>query len=176
MYGSNRPGRSWLSEIFGFDPTGLVHNPQSYGFEIERTDEGFRIEVPVAGFRPEEINVTVEDRQLTIEGRGERRRFTRTVVLPEEIDADSIQANVQHGLLTLTLPAPSEDAAAPDRHSRRRSGVEERVGNDRADRDHRTNRADRPDGAKRLGRGARRGHPPAQETPSSKQPRAVVYG
>ena len=104
MYGSNRPGRSWLSEIFGFDPTGLVHNPQAYGFEIERTDEGFRIEVPVPGFRPEEINVTVEDRQLTIEGRGERRRFTRTVVLPEEIDADSIQANVEHGLLTLTLP------------------------------------------------------------------------
>ena len=39
-----------------------------------------------------------------IEGRGERRRFTRTVVLPEEIDADKIDARVENGLLTLTLP------------------------------------------------------------------------
>ena len=58
----------------------------------------------VAGFRPEEINVTVEDRQLTIEGRAERRRFTRSLILPEEIDAEAIEAHVEHGMLTLTLP------------------------------------------------------------------------
>jgi HSP20 family protein len=104
MYGSSRQGRSWLSDIFGYDPTGLIQSPQAYGFEIERTDDGYRIEVPVAGFKPDEIHVTVEDRQLTIEGRSERRRFTRSVILPEEIDADNIQANVEHGLLTLTLP------------------------------------------------------------------------
>jgi HSP20 family protein len=105
MYGSSRQGsRSWLGDVFGFDPTTLLRNPEAYGFDIQRTDEGYRIEVPVAGFRPDEIHVTVEDRQLTIEGRGERRRFTRAIVLPDEIDAEKIDAHVEHGLLTLLLP------------------------------------------------------------------------
>lgn len=104
MYGSGRQGsRSWLSDIFGLDPVGGVR-PEAYGFEIERTDDGLRVEVPVAGFKPDEISVTVEDRQLTIEGRSERRRFTRTVVLPDEIDPERIDARVEHGMLTLRLP------------------------------------------------------------------------
>jgi HSP20 family protein len=103
MYGSSRQGsRSLLGDILGFDPTS--RGPEAYGLEIERTDNGYRIEVPVPGFRPEEIHVTVEDRQLTIEGRAERRRFTRAIVLPEEIDADKIEAHVEHGMLALTLP------------------------------------------------------------------------
>ena len=105
MYGSNRQGsRSWLGDLLGFDPTTLNRSQDAYGFDIERTDDGYRIEVPVAGFRPDDINVTVEDRVLTIEGRGERRRFARTVVLPDEIDAERIDAHVEHGLLTLVLP------------------------------------------------------------------------
>jgi HSP20 family protein len=104
MYGSNRQSsRSWLGDILGFDPTSASRNQDAYGFDIERTDDGFRIEVPVAGFRPEDINVTVEDRVLTIEGRGERRRFARTVTLPDEIDTERIDAHVEHGLLTLVL-------------------------------------------------------------------------
>jgi HSP20 family protein len=105
MYSSNRQGsRSWLGDVFGFDPMSLMRSPEAFGLAIERTDEGYRIEVPVAGFRPEEINITVEDRQLLVEGRNERRRFTRAIVLPEEIDAERIDARVDNGLLTLMLP------------------------------------------------------------------------
>jgi HSP20 family protein len=105
MYSSNRQGsRSWLGDIFGFDPTTLMRSPEAFGLSIERTDDGYRIEMPVAGFRPEDINITVEDRQLVVEGRNERRRFTRAIVLPEEIDADKIDARVDNGLLTLMLP------------------------------------------------------------------------
>jgi len=105
MYSSNRPSsRSWLGDIFGFDPASLMRSPEAFGLSIERTDEGYRVEMPVAGFRPEEINITVEDRQLVVEGRNDRRRFTRAIVLPEEIDADKIEARVDNGLLTLMLP------------------------------------------------------------------------
>jgi HSP20 family protein len=105
MYSSNRQGpRSWLGDIFGFDPMSLMRSPEAFGLNIERTDEGYRIEMPVAGFRPEDINITVEDRQLVVEGRNDRRRFTRAIVLPEEIDADKIDARVDNGLLTLMLP------------------------------------------------------------------------
>lgn len=105
MYGSRRQGTgSWLGDVFGFDPMSSMRNAAATGVEVERTDEGYRVEVPVAGFRPEDINVTVEDRQLTIEGRTEQRRFTRAIILPDEIDAERIDAHVEHGMLTLKLP------------------------------------------------------------------------
>jgi HSP20 family protein len=105
MYSSNRQGsRSWLGDIFGFDPVSMMRSPEAFGLSIERTDDGYRVEMPVAGFRPDDINITVEDRQLVVEGRNERRRFTRAIILPEEIDADKIDARVDNGLLTLMLP------------------------------------------------------------------------
>lgn len=99
------PIRTIMGDLFGFDPfRGLIAQPEALGFDIQRTDQGYRVEIPVPGFRPEDINVTVEDRNLTVEGRSERRRFTRSVVLPDEVDADHVEANVEHGLLTLNLP------------------------------------------------------------------------
>lgn len=47
--------------------------------------------------------MTIEDRILTIAGKGEKRQFMRTLVVPEEIDAEAIGATVEHGMLTLEL-------------------------------------------------------------------------
>jgi HSP20 family protein len=99
-----QPTRTIMGELFGFDPFRLVAQPDVLGFDIQRTDDGYRVEVPVPGFKPEDINVTIEDRQLTIEGHNDRRRFTRAVALPDEIDADRVDARVENGLLMLTLP------------------------------------------------------------------------
>ena len=49
---SRQGSRSWLGDIFGFDPMSFTRNPEAFGFEVERTDEGYKVEVPVAGFRP----------------------------------------------------------------------------------------------------------------------------
>jgi HSP20 family protein len=98
------PTRSIMGDLFGIDPFRLMGQPESFGLDIQRTDNGYRLEIPVPGFKPDDINVTIEDRQLTVEGHNERRRFTRAVVLPDEIDADRVEANVDNGLLTLTLP------------------------------------------------------------------------
>jgi HSP20 family protein len=98
------PIRTIMGELFGFDPFRLVGQPEMLGFDIQRTENGYRLDVPVPGYKPEDINVTIEDRQLTVEGHNDRRRFTRAVVLPDEIDADNVEANVENGLLTLNLP------------------------------------------------------------------------
>jgi HSP20 family protein len=98
------PVRTIIGELFGFDPFRLMGQPEVFGFDIQRTENGYRLDVPVPGFKPDEINVTIEERQLTIEGKTDRRHFTRAVVLPEEIDADHVEANVEHGMLTLNLP------------------------------------------------------------------------
>ena len=98
------PVRSVFGDVFGFDPFRFFTQPEFLGIEARRTDAGYELEIPVAGFRPEDISVTVEDRVLNIEGRNERRRFTRSLTLPDDVDEERIEAKVEHGLLTLTLP------------------------------------------------------------------------
>ena len=93
-----------LADFFGFDPFRALSS-STYGFqaEIQRTDNGWTLELPVPGFRPEQIDVTVEDRVLTVAGRSERRTFQRSFVIPEEVDSDAIEAKVENGLLALSL-------------------------------------------------------------------------
>lgn len=77
----------------------------AYGFDadVQRTETGWTVELPVPGFRPEQIDITVEDRVLNIAGAAERRTFQRAIVLPKDVDPDAIEAKVEHGLLVLTL-------------------------------------------------------------------------
>lgn len=98
------PARSVFGDIFGFDPFRFVTQPDALGIDMRRTGTGYELDLPVPGFRPEEIAVTIEDRVLTIEGRGERRRFTRAMTLPDDVDEDRIEARVENGMLTLMLP------------------------------------------------------------------------
>jgi HSP20 family protein len=94
-----------LTGLLGFDPFRDFFPTwqQVSGVDVQRTEKGYIVEVPVPGFRTEEINITVEESRLTVAGESERRKFTRTLVLPEEIDTDNIEAKVENGLLTLAL-------------------------------------------------------------------------
>lgn len=77
-------------------------------------EEALRITLAVAGFRPEDIEIQVEDSQLTIRGRqpeeGERvylhrgiaaRQFARSFVLAEGLEVAG--ANLANGLLSIEL-------------------------------------------------------------------------
>ncbi len=95
-----------FGDVFGFDPfRNLLTGSAGYtGIEVTRTESGgYTVEVPVAGFKPDEIEVTLEENVLTVQGKSERRQFTRSLLLPDEIDGDNIVAKVENGLLTLTL-------------------------------------------------------------------------
>jgi HSP20 family protein len=102
-----RPG-GFFSDLLGFDPLRGVfppfsNAPGSFGVEVARSANGYTVEIPVAGFRPDQIEVTFQEDTLIVSGKSERRNFTRQLVLPEEIDSDNITAQVDHGLLTLNL-------------------------------------------------------------------------
>ncbi len=87
-------------------------------YNIEQSDtDKLRITLAVAGFSCEELNVTVEDRQLVIRGKqtdgGDRnflhrgiaaRQFQRAFVLAEGIDVTG--ATLENGLLTVDLARP----------------------------------------------------------------------
>lgn len=92
-------------DVLGWDPFRNLFGSwnSGIGIEVTRTDTGYEVEMPIAGFAPNQIEVTVEDGVLTASGKTEKRSFRRSVVLPEDVDPDAIDARVEHGLLTLTL-------------------------------------------------------------------------
>ena len=87
-------------------------------YNIEQSsDDRLRITLAVAGFGREELNVTVEDRQLVIKGRQNEqadrtflhrgiaaRQFQRSFVLAEGIEVTG--AELRNGLLTVELTRP----------------------------------------------------------------------
>ena len=92
-----------FGDLWSFDPIRLLSNMPSYGIEISRTESGYAVEVPVPGYKPDQIEVTLEDGLLTVKGRTEKRNFSRTFTIPEDVDEERIEANVEHGMLTLIL-------------------------------------------------------------------------
>lgn len=86
-------------------------------FNIEQSSEnGFRITLAVAGFREDDISITVEDRQLAIRGRQAEeaevgrvflhrgiaaRAFQRSFVLAEGVEVAG--ARLENGLLHVDL-------------------------------------------------------------------------
>ncbi len=94
---------------------------------LEDKDE-LKIVLELPGVRPEDVKINLENRILTVHGekkavaeqkderwhRYERTygAFERTFTLPVTVDPDRIQATVEHGVLTLTLP---KSAAAKSR-------------------------------------------------------------
>lgn len=86
-------------------------------FNIEAvSDNEYRITLAVAGFRDEDLSITVENRQLVVRGRqaeeaeGDRmflhrgiaaRAFQRSFVLAEGVDV--ARAGLEHGLLHIDL-------------------------------------------------------------------------
>lgn len=95
-----------------------------FGMDLYETEEALVLELAVPGLTAEGVDVSVEGRQLTVradlpngEGHGDRRywlrsmprgTFTRNVRLPATVDTDAIQAQVQHGLLKLSMPKMAE--------------------------------------------------------------------
>ena len=89
----------------------------------DRGDGGLRITLAVAGFTPEQLSVTIEDRQLTIQGRrdGEAakpeeaylhrgiaaRGFVRSFVLADGMVVE--EASLAHGLLHIDLARPEPE-------------------------------------------------------------------
>ena len=88
--------------------------------DIYDRGEAIVIQSTVAGVKPEDLDVSITNDSVTIRGKRERHEevsekeyyykelfwgtFSRSVILPEEIDEDGAEANLKHGLLTIRLP------------------------------------------------------------------------
>ena len=94
--------------------------------DVKREGDTWMVSIAVPGISPDKIDVDIVGRTLRV--RGERSseeqtesvmseiaygRFERDFTLPEDIDAQHVQATYRHGMLELVLPL--KESAKPHR-------------------------------------------------------------
>lgn len=89
--------------------------------DIKENDKGIRLELELAGLKPDDVEISAENGVLSIRGekRAERKEgdetryqvvertygtFMRTFQLPQGVDEDQIKAEFENGVLTIHIP------------------------------------------------------------------------
>ncbi|HZV76816.1 MAG TPA: Hsp20 family protein [Candidatus Babeliales bacterium] len=97
---SRMAGWTPFRDLLGFDP---FHLMRGFEYDVTRTENGYEVEVPVPGFKPEDVEVTFQDDIVSVNAKSDRRAFARSFTVPEDVDPDKIEARVSNGMLVLTL-------------------------------------------------------------------------
>lgn len=93
--------------------------------DVYQTKNNIVIKAPIAGVKPDQIDISVSDDMLTL--RGERvdekevdrehyyvqecywGAFSRSIILPVATVAEEAQASLKDGVLTVTIPKAAQD-------------------------------------------------------------------
>jgi HSP20 family protein len=141
-----------FSDVFGPAYRGLM--PEDGGMmdgggqhlpvNIQETDMGYRIEAPLPGLRPEDVEITFQDGLLSIKARRSEERkqeernyvrrefvmgnYQRQIALPGDVQAENIKANFDNGVLTIDVPRarrpePARIQVQPGQQAKQLSGA-----------------------------------------------------
>ncbi len=88
--------------------------------DVYQTPEEIVVESTIAGVKPEDLDISITSEAVTIRGKREKQetvqdedyfyqecywgRFSRSIILPQEIDSDKAVASIKNGILTIKLP------------------------------------------------------------------------
>lgn len=117
----------WASDRNGIQPLAL---------DVFENDDNFVVEANIPGFAAEDVDIAIQDNVVTIKAeikieenskddqdseveteakpvyhlreRRIYRNYKRSITLPVDVNAESAEASVQDGVLTLTLPKVEE--------------------------------------------------------------------
>jgi HSP20 family protein len=92
--------------------------------DLVETDDHFVLRADLPGLSEEDVNIEVEDRVLTVSGERKAEQtenkdgyhrverafgsFSRSLTLPEGIDAEAVSASFDKGVLEVQIPKPEE--------------------------------------------------------------------
>jgi HSP20 family protein len=88
--------------------------------DVFQTPTNLIVKSTIAGVRPEDIDISINNDMLTIRGKREQQEeikekdylyrecywgsFSRSIILPVEIESDKIEATLENGVLSIILP------------------------------------------------------------------------
>lgn len=88
--------------------------------DVYQTPDEIIIESPIAGVAPEDLDVSIQNDMVIIRGKREKKTeikeedylyqecywggFSRSIILPEEINTEKSEATIKNGILTVKLP------------------------------------------------------------------------
>ena len=125
MIDPSRLNRVWPTNIWNdmFSDV-AVTNPGE--IEMYEDEDSVVVKMKAAGFKSEDIDISVEGKLLTITGKVEEEKveddkkrkyyyremsnesFSRTISLPTTIKSDSVNAEFKNGILKITMPKVEE--------------------------------------------------------------------
>jgi HSP20 family protein len=94
----------------------VENREHTLGINVHEQDEAYVLSALVPGLKAEDLNIQILDDVIRIDGEYKpdeneyllnelpNGSFTRTLRLPTTIEADSVEAKITDGVLTLTLP------------------------------------------------------------------------
>jgi len=104
-----KEGEDWLSDYEG-----------QLNIDMYQTKDNVIIKSTIAGVRPEDIDITVANDMVTIKGARKKEEtvsqddyfyqecywgnFSRSVIIPVDIDSEGIEADLKDGILTVIIP------------------------------------------------------------------------
>jgi len=105
------PQEKWLEEDY---------EEGQLSVDVYQTKDAIVIKSTIAGVRPEDIDISINNDMVTIKGKRELEStiseddyfyqecywggFSRSIILPVEIIADKVNASLKNGVLTISLP------------------------------------------------------------------------
>jgi HSP20 family protein len=111
-----------FDRMFAAPETAEWERTAAYPCDIRETSDQLIVEAELPGFKKDEIDVSVEQGVLTIDAHREEkeqegeqhlrertyRRVQRRFTLPTTVDAEKVDAKLDGGVLTLSMPKKEE--------------------------------------------------------------------
>jgi HSP20 family protein len=108
--------------LFGVPQTGDFWEEAEWlpAVDVTETKNEILVSVEIPGMDPKEFDISLNEGTLTIQGEKRQEKmekeenyhfverrygtFTRSILLPQEVESDKISASYKNGVLTVTLP------------------------------------------------------------------------
>ena len=118
--------QSALDQLFENNSRGLrgTADVGALALDIHETDQNYTVSAAVPGVAADAVNISFHDGVLTIAGEIPQQtaqensralmlergygKFQRSIRLPQPVDTSAVEANIENGVLTLTLPKTPE--------------------------------------------------------------------
>ncbi len=107
----------WLEEINNHEGQLTV--------DVYQTPTHIVVQAPMAGVRPEDVDVSINNDMITIRGKRPKKNeigddnyyyrelfwgpFSRSVLMPDEVDSNRTEASFKNGLLTVKMAKVNKD-------------------------------------------------------------------